>query len=100
MGRQLVFASDPQPGEMPLPPDALRTFRASPPTEYVPAKRLLPAHPDIAEEISREEKEMRERWVGANGYHVTIRFTPDYPKAGWIVFNAISAPVRAGQRLG
>jgi hypothetical protein len=99
-GRQLVFASDPRPGELPLSADVLRTFRTSQPRSDLLPTAVAAAHPELVEQIDPEEKEMQERWAAADGYHVTIRFTPNYPKAGWIVFNAISAPVRGGQRMG
>jgi hypothetical protein len=100
-GRQIVFSSAPRTGELPLPADVLHTFQSSQPGDHPPGWELtLPADPDMAEEIRRKEKEMQGRWVGADGYQVTVRLTPDYPSPGRIVFNAITSPVRGGQRVG
>ena len=44
-GRPLLFSTDPQPGELPLPGDVAQRLRTSQPIEYPASHRIYPDRP-------------------------------------------------------
>jgi hypothetical protein len=91
---QLIFSTDPQPGELPLPPKAGVTLRASQPVAQRPGERLVAPSPEAEERLLREWQTMAEQWTAATGYRVTFRFDDALlPTWGTLRLQAEAAPL-------
>jgi hypothetical protein len=101
-GQQVIYSSDPQPGELSLPPDVLRVFRTSRPSVSPPGQPIS-AQPEREERMRWREREEQEGWDQAEHYEVIFRlfaFETCWWNPGSIQFEARAAPVRGAKRLG
>jgi hypothetical protein len=98
-GRQLVFSSDPQRGELPIPPDVLRRFRTSRPTLSPPGQPNS-AQPDNEQRWRQMEQEQQERWSQAEQYRVTVRLGEHSPRPDQLNLFALATPISGGKPLG
>jgi hypothetical protein len=72
-GQPLVFSTQPQAGELPLPPEIAQALHASQPTLYPPAVTVSYAGSAGEQYTLRREAELQAKWAVAAGYRVTIR---------------------------
>jgi hypothetical protein len=96
-GRPLVFSTDRQPSELPLPEEIHRVLRASQPTMYPPGARPVFRDSNEEERARQREKEMQEGWAAATGYRVSIRLDgARLQTSGMMSLNAYARPFRTG----
>jgi hypothetical protein len=73
--RPVTFSTHPSIGELPLPAETLRAFRATQRTLFSPDLPLCPDDPEIERDQRLRERALQEEWASAVGYRVTLRPT-------------------------
>jgi hypothetical protein len=69
---QLIFSTDPLPGELPLPREETSRLRAAQPRSDIPP--LRPSSLEEQENRRSYEQRRQEEWAAATGYRVLIQF--------------------------
>jgi hypothetical protein len=90
-GEVLVFSSDPQPGELPLPPETVGRLHAAP---------FIPALPGIRVETppgfgpgDPTWDRMKQDWASASGYRIGIRLNEQSGSTGAFFLEVNAAPL-------
>jgi hypothetical protein len=93
----LTFSSTPGAGELPMPAEVARLFRAARPTLFVPGMRYEFSQPGEEEQMRRREKEVQAQWSAASGYRATFRLDSSrLATAGSYTLQAGAEALRSG----
>jgi hypothetical protein len=74
---RLLFSTNPQTGELPLPPDIADVFRSSQPRRLPPEARMISSYPGGEQGLRDHEEELRQQWKEAADYRAWIRLEDD-----------------------
>jgi hypothetical protein len=92
---ELVFSTDPKPGEQRLPSEAARTFRESRPS-LNPPEMYSPSEPETEQRMRQWEQEGQSQWAEATGYRVRIDLNANRPdREGTLSLSAMAELIRA-----
>jgi hypothetical protein len=94
-GRPLVFSTLPQPGQLLLPEEMARDFRAAHPN-MDSSWRF--GNAEMAEQERQRQRDLEAQWAAATGYQATIRLNSDHlERDGWLSLDTSAKPVGAGK---
>jgi hypothetical protein len=94
----IIFCTDPRPGELRLPVEIARIFRASPLKLSPPWAPPFRSDPEAAERMRQREREAQEQWAAASGHGVIVWLEAGrVPPAVRLYANAY--PIRGGAPL-
>jgi hypothetical protein len=79
---QVTYTTDPQPGDLPLPEELGRLFRAAVPSSYRPRPQGTARDPVLESWLGRQEQARQEQWAAATGYRVTVRLVANRLESG------------------
>jgi hypothetical protein len=103
-GKEIVFSTDPQPGELPLPPDTNRILSTERPVSSPPGTIVFPDDPRAEALRHQRERETQDQWAAAKAYRVILRmnFTPTEPmgSSGGLYALRVEAGARLTQPTG